>query len=77
MTLHLDYYKTHKVFIAMLLAMKQQLYDEIWKTNALLPNGRPLPHIFNFKQELLGASIKRVNRLIPDHVRKQTNLQFS
>nr|KAJ0197131.1 hypothetical protein LSAT_V11C700352650 [Lactuca sativa] len=57
-------------------AMAHPFFDEIRQPNAHLPNGRPLPPLFNFKQELSGASVELVNRLIPEHVRRQMNLQF-
>ncbi|CAN1305907.1 Shaggy-related protein kinase kappa [Linum perenne] len=39
--------------------------------NTRLPNGRPLPPLFNFKsQELSGIPTDIVNKLIPEHARK-------
>ncbi|KAI7734023.1 hypothetical protein M8C21_017924 [Ambrosia artemisiifolia] len=57
-------------------AMAHPFFDEIRQPNVHLPNGRPLPPLFDFKQELSGASVELVNRLIPDHVKKQMNLEL-
>jgi len=47
-------------------------FDELRDPNCHLPNGRPLPPLFNFKpQELKGATPDILQRLIPEHVRKQ------
>ncbi|KAL2611581.1 hypothetical protein R1flu_023273 [Riccia fluitans] len=47
-------------------------FDELRDPNCRLPNGRPLPPLFNFKpQELKGASPDILQRLIPEHARKQ------
>ncbi|CAM6021363.1 unnamed protein product [Sphagnum balticum] len=47
-------------------------FDELRDPNCHLPNGRPLPPLFNFKpQELNGATPELIQRLIPDHARKQ------
>ncbi|PWA71156.1 GSK3/SHAGGY-like protein kinase 1 [Artemisia annua] len=58
-------------------AMAHPFFDEIRHPNAHLPNGRPLPPLFNFRQELSGASPELINRLIPDHVKKQMHPQFT
>ncbi|CAA6665547.1 unnamed protein product [Spirodela intermedia] len=48
------------------------IFDELRDPNARLPNGRPLPPLFNFKpQELKGASLELLAKLIPEHARKQ------
>ncbi|KAF2290670.1 hypothetical protein GH714_014936 [Hevea brasiliensis] len=57
-------------------ACAHSFFDELREPNARLPNGRPLPHLFNFKQELSGASPELINRLIPEHVRRQSGLSF-
>ncbi|KAF5764828.1 putative protein-serine/threonine kinase CMGC-GSK family [Helianthus annuus] len=57
-------------------AMAHPFFDEIRQPNVYLPDGRPLPPLFDFKQELSGASMELVNRLIPDHVKKQMNVEF-
>lgn len=49
-------------------------FDELRDPNAHLPNGRPLPPLFNFKQELDGASPELINKLIPEHIRRQSGL---
>ncbi|KAK2661736.1 hypothetical protein Ddye_000310 [Dipteronia dyeriana] len=47
-------------------------FDELRDSNARLPNGRPLPPLFNFKpQELKGATLELLTKLIPEHARKQ------
>ncbi|KAK6267340.1 hypothetical protein QUC31_018177 [Theobroma cacao] len=47
-------------------------FDELRDPNARLPNGRPLPPLFNFKpQELKGVSLELLAKLIPEHARKQ------
>ncbi|CAK9254689.1 unnamed protein product [Sphagnum jensenii] len=49
-------------------------FDELRDPNCHLPNGRPLPPLFNFKpQELNGATPELIQRLIPDHARKQAS----
>ncbi|XP_048138057.1 shaggy-related protein kinase zeta isoform X2 [Rhodamnia argentea] len=55
-------------------ACAHPFFDELREPNARLPTGRPLPPIFNFKQELAGASPQLVNRLIPEHVRRLNGL---
>ncbi|KAK0590325.1 hypothetical protein LWI29_025399 [Acer saccharum] len=57
-------------------ACTHSFFDELREPNTRLPNGRPLPPLFNFKQELSGASPELINRLIPEHVRRQTGLGF-
>jgi glycogen synthase kinase 3 beta len=47
-------------------------FDELRDPNTRLPNGRPLPPLFNFKpQELAGIPPDTLERLIPEHARKQ------
>ncbi|KAH9573679.1 hypothetical protein CY35_01G013200, partial [Sphagnum magellanicum] len=47
-------------------------FDELRDPNCHLPNGRPLPPLFNFKpQELNGATPELIQRLIPDHARSK------
>ncbi|KAJ0433783.1 putative protein kinase CMGC-GSK family [Helianthus annuus] len=44
-------------------------FDDLRDPNTRLPDGRPLPPLFNFKaHELKGASAKLVARLIPEHM---------
>ncbi|XP_058100709.1 shaggy-related protein kinase eta-like [Magnolia sinica] len=57
-------------------ACAHPFFDELREPNARLPNGRPLPALFNFKQELAGASPELINKLIPEHVRRQFGLCF-
>ncbi|KAE8674246.1 Shaggy-related protein kinase eta [Hibiscus syriacus] len=56
-------------------ACAHPFFDELREANARLPNGRPLPPLFNFKQELSGASPELINKLIPDHVKRRMGLQ--
>ncbi|KAJ0927553.1 putative protein-serine/threonine kinase CMGC-GSK family [Helianthus annuus] len=56
-------------------AIAHPFFDELRQPNVHLPNGRPLPPLFDFKQELAGASMELINRLIPDYVKKQMNMQ--
>ncbi|RDX65528.1 Shaggy-related protein kinase eta, partial [Mucuna pruriens] len=58
-------------------ACAHPFFDELREPNARLPNGRPFPPLFNFKQELSGASPELVNKLIPDHAKRQIGLQFA
>ncbi|KAK4789934.1 hypothetical protein SAY86_017238 [Trapa natans] len=51
-------------------AIAHPFFDELREPNVRLPNGRPLPPLFNFKQELNGASPELILRLIPGHVRR-------
>ncbi|KAM7497984.1 hypothetical protein LguiA_022398 [Lonicera macranthoides] len=57
-------------------ACTHSFFDELRDPNAHLPNGRPLPPLFNFKQELTGASPELINRLIPEHVQRQIGLNL-
>ncbi|KAL6206729.1 hypothetical protein ACLB2K_023976 [Fragaria x ananassa] len=52
-------------------ACAHPFFDELREPNARLPNGRAFPPLFNFKQELSSASPELVNKLIPDHVKRQ------
>ncbi|KAH0671340.1 hypothetical protein KY285_025552 [Solanum tuberosum] len=52
-------------------ACAHPFFDDLRKPNACLPNGRPLPPLFNFTpQELSGARTELRQRLIPEHMRK-------
>lgn len=57
-------------------ACAHPFFDELRVPNARLPHGRPFPPLFDFKQELAGASPELINRLIPEHVRRQASLSF-
>ncbi|OIT27879.1 shaggy-related protein kinase delta [Nicotiana attenuata] len=47
-------------------------FDELRDPNTRLPNGRPLPPLLNFKpQELTGIPPETLQRLIPEHARRQ------
>ncbi|KAK8469533.1 hypothetical protein PHAVU_005G094100 [Phaseolus vulgaris] len=52
-------------------ALAHPFFDELREPNARLPNGRLLPPLFNFKQELDGAPPELLPKLIPEHVRRQ------
>ncbi|KAF3778958.1 Shaggy-related protein kinase alpha [Nymphaea thermarum] len=53
-------------------ALVHPFFDELRDPNARLPNGRPLPPLFNFKpQELKGVTMEMLVKLIPEHARKQ------
>ncbi|KAK4801840.1 hypothetical protein SAY86_000043 [Trapa natans] len=46
-------------------------FDELRDPNTRLPNGRPLPPLFNFKsQELSGIPPDTISRLVPGHARR-------
>ncbi|KAH7429600.1 hypothetical protein KP509_09G058100 [Ceratopteris richardii] len=48
-------------------------FDELRDPNTRLPNGRPLPQLFNFKPaELRGATPEMIEKLIPEHARRQS-----
>ncbi|KAF5190080.1 Gpcr kinase, partial [Thalictrum thalictroides] len=57
-------------------ACAHPFFDELREPNARLPNNRPLPPIFNFKHELSGASPELIHKLIPEHARRQFDLNF-
>ncbi|KAL4603894.1 hypothetical protein ACB092_10G156100 [Castanea dentata] len=53
-------------------AMVHPFFDELRDPNTCLPNGRPLPPLFNFKaHELKEVSPEMVVKLIPKHARKE------
>ncbi|XP_028051256.1 shaggy-related protein kinase theta-like [Camellia sinensis] len=52
-------------------ACAHPFFNDLREPTTSLPNGRPLPPLFNFTpQELAGASPELRQRLIPEHVRK-------
>ncbi|XP_020592268.1 shaggy-related protein kinase eta-like [Phalaenopsis equestris] len=53
-------------------ACAHPFFDELREPNARLPNGRPFPPLFNFKEELAGSSPELINKLIPEHGRRQS-----
>ncbi|MCD9641168.1 hypothetical protein HAX54_027114, partial [Datura stramonium] len=56
-------------------ALGHTFFDELRDPNARLPNGRPLPPLFNFRpQELKGASSELLNKLLPEHAKRQCPL---
>ncbi|KAL8475148.1 hypothetical protein ACS0TY_031539 [Phlomoides rotata] len=50
-------------------ACAHPFFDELREPNVRLPNGRPFPPLFNFKQEFSGSSPELKNKLIPEHIR--------
>ncbi|KAL1546441.1 Shaggy-related protein kinase theta [Salvia divinorum] len=55
-------------------ACAHPFFDELRAPSASLPNGRPLPPLFDFSpEELAGAPCELLQRLIPEHSRKQTS----
>lgn len=53
-------------------ACMHPFFDELRDPNTRLPNGRPLPPLFNFRsQELNGIPPEVVERLVPEHARRQ------
>ncbi|CAM8979610.1 unnamed protein product [Rhodiola kirilowii] len=57
-------------------ACAHPFFDELRAPNVRLPNRCPLPHLFNFKKELTGASPELINRLIPEHARSHLALNL-
>ncbi|WOK94561.1 shaggy-related protein kinase kappa-like isoform X1 [Canna indica] len=54
-------------------ACLHSFFDELRDPKTRLPNGRPLPPLFNFKsQEIRGIAPNILERLIPEHARKQS-----
>ncbi|CAJ1938669.1 unnamed protein product [Sphenostylis stenocarpa] len=58
-------------------ACAHPFFDELREPNAHLPDGRPFPPLFNFKQELSGASPELIDKLIPDHVKRKIGLRHT
>ncbi|CAI5966840.1 unnamed protein product [Closterium sp. NIES-65] len=53
-------------------ALVHPFFDEIKDPNTRLPNGKPLPPLFNFKkEEFKGVPIDLVRRIVPEHTRRQ------
>ncbi|KAL9686337.1 hypothetical protein QQ045_023793 [Rhodiola kirilowii] len=53
-------------------ACAHPFFDDLRNPSTRLPNGKPLPPLFDFTpQELSGSSQDLRNRLIPEHIRKQ------
>ncbi|KAJ4750149.1 SHAGGY-like kinase [Rhynchospora pubera] len=58
-------------------ACAHPFFDELREPNARLPNGRPFPPLFNFKQEVANVPLELVNKLVPEHARRHcTSLNF-
>ncbi|PKI50611.1 hypothetical protein CRG98_028998 [Punica granatum] len=58
-------------------ALAHSFFDELRQPNVQLPNGRSLPPLFNFKEELSVASPELVKRVIPDHMKWLFGLNFA
>lgn len=53
-------------------ACAHPFFDELRDPNTRLPNGRPLPPLFNFKpHEWKGATPEMIEKLIPEHAHRQ------
>ncbi|CAM0881047.1 unnamed protein product [Alopecurus aequalis] len=53
-------------------ALVHPFFHELRDSNTRLPNGRPLPPLFNFKtRELKGVQTEFLLKLIPNHAKKQ------
>ncbi|MCO5595040.1 hypothetical protein L7F22_049077 [Adiantum nelumboides] len=53
-------------------ACAHPFFDELRDPNTRLPTGRTLPPLFNFQpEELKGAPLELLQKLIPDHARQQ------
>ncbi|KAK4756526.1 hypothetical protein SAY87_006653 [Trapa incisa] len=53
-------------------ALVHPFFDELRDPNTCLPNGRPLPPLFNFKtHELKRMNPEMIKKLIPEHARRQ------
>ncbi|XP_039135901.1 shaggy-related protein kinase alpha-like [Dioscorea cayenensis subsp. rotundata] len=53
-------------------ALIHPFFDDLRDPNTRLPNGRPLPPLFDFKpQELKGVPLEILAKLIPEHARRQ------
>lgn len=52
-------------------ACAHAFFDELRDPNAVLPNGRPLPPIFNFTESEIKEAGSLINKLIPPHATSQ------
>uniref|UniRef100_A0A7N0T096 non-specific serine/threonine protein kinase n=2 Tax=Kalanchoe fedtschenkoi TaxID=63787 RepID=A0A7N0T096_KALFE len=63
-----------KLRCSALEACAHPFFDPLREPNAVLPDGQPLPPLFNFTaQELAGAPAELRRQLIPEHVAKQSS----
>nr|CAB3470645.1 unnamed protein product [Digitaria exilis] len=53
-------------------ACAHSFFDELREPHARLPNGRPFPPLFNFKQELANAPPELISKLLPEHARRHS-----
>ena len=57
-------------------AICHPFFDELRQPETTLPNGNPLPDLFNFaKEELMQASAETVQQLVPDWYRQRMEPQ--
>lgn len=54
-------------------ALAHPYFDELRDPNTVLPNGRPLPELFDFSQKELSYDPSLVDKLIPPHARTTKN----
>ncbi|ONL99334.1 Shaggy-related protein kinase theta [Zea mays] len=55
-------------------ACAHPFFDELRDPKACLPNGRPMPPLFDFTAaELEGLPAELVHRIVPEHMRKEVN----
>jgi len=52
-------------------ACAHPFFDEIREPNAVLPNGKPLPPLFNFSESEIKDAGTLLNKLIPPHIRDE------
>ncbi|KAI4363869.1 hypothetical protein MLD38_020035 [Melastoma candidum] len=57
-------------------ACAHPFFDELRAPNVRLPNVRPLL-LFNFTEEICGAPPELIQRLIPEHMKRSSGLNFS
>nr|CAB3468153.1 unnamed protein product [Digitaria exilis] len=53
-------------------ACAHSFFDELRELHARLPNGRPFPPLFNFKQEIANAPPELISKLLPEHARRHS-----
>jgi len=57
-------------------ALAHKFFDELREPNAKLPNGKPLPPLFNFTENELKILVQRglQKKLIPPHLQESIKL---
>lgn len=48
-------------------ALTHEFFDELRIEGAQLPNGKPMPELFNFTKEELSARPDLIRQLVPSH----------